>query len=263
MAMQVEYNPSTGEATVLDRGNGGHTISSEQLGSMNESNGRFEFQQLEERDPGYREQYSDNDNALADVDQFALDAAFTLCGGEQFVRGVIEDAPQWCDDASIDMFNEKIQVAFDSGELSSLEDILAGLVAQYLETVGYNNEAYEGDAYESEEETELYESFNEDREFNNPYFEIEAEEFVAELSQSDVNDALDIWDSTNVSGAQRAIGYASQFPVDHPIHVAAEALAYVATGEEHPRDVFDGLCDIVGEKIALTAFAQILDNANY
>ena len=263
MAFEATFNPATGESEFSNLGNGGNLVTSEDLGYMNESNGAFEFEQLEYSDPSYREQFSDNDNALNEVDQFALDTAFALCGGEEFVRGVIEDAPQWCDDASIDMFNEKIQVAFDSGELSSLEDILAGLVAQYLETVGYNNEAYEGDAYESEEETELYESFNEYRDFDNPYFEIEADEFVAELSQSDVNDALDIWDNTNVNGAQRAIGYASQFPVDHPIHVAAEALAYVATGEEHPRDVFDCLCDILGEKIALTAFAQILDNANY
>jgi hypothetical protein len=122
---------------------------------------------LEESDPSYREQFSDNDNALDEVDQFALDTAFALCGGEEFVRGVIESAPQWLDEASIDMFDEKIQAAFDSGELSSLEEVFAGLVAQYLEAVGYNNEeGFADDAFDPEGEYEEYEGFDPDEDYS-------------------------------------------------------------------------------------------------
>ena len=89
MAMQATFNPATGESEFSNLCNGGNLVTSEELGYINEGTGAFEFQQLEESDPSYREQFSDNDNALDEVDQYALDTAFALCGGEEFVRGVI------------------------------------------------------------------------------------------------------------------------------------------------------------------------------
>lgn len=264
MAMTAQFDPSTGESTIVNRGNGGHTVSAEDIGYFSEADGQFQFEQLEQSDPTYREQFSDNDNALADVDQFALDAAFALAGGEGLVREAIATASQWLDAASIDYFDEKVEELCSIREFSALQEVFEDLVARYKEAGGgvASSEAAPNYQEIDEEESQLYESFSADRDFDNAYFEIAADEFVAELSQSDVNDALDLWDSTNVNRAQRAVEYASSFPVDHPVHLAAEALAYVAVGEEHPRQVFEGLAGIIGEAQALSAFAQILDNIN-
>ena len=264
MAFEATYNPATGESEFSNLGNGGNLITSEDLGYMNEGNGEFEFQQLEESDPSYREQYSDNDNALDEVDQFALDAAFTLCGGEEFVRGVIESAPEWLDEASIEMFNDKIQAAFDSGEISSLEDILAGLVAQYLEAVGYNNEeGFAADAFDPEGEYEEFEGFDPDEDYSpDPELEEEADEFVNSLTEEDVEQALNIWEGTTESGAQRAVELAAQLPSNHPVRLTAAALAHVATSYDDPKEVFDELCEMIGGSVALACFAAILENVN-
>ena len=265
MAFEATYNPATGESEFSNLGNGGNLITSEDLGYMNEGNGEFEFQQLEESDPSYREQYSDNDNALDEVDQFALDAAFTLCGGEEFVRGVIESAPEWLDEASIEMFNDKIQAAFDSGEISSLEDILAGLVAQYLEAVGYNNEeGFAADAFDPEGEYEEFEGFDPDEDYSpDPELEADADEFVSGLTEGDVRQALNIWESTTESGAARAIEIAAQLPSNHPVRLTAAALAAVATSYDNDaRETFNELCEMIGENVALASFAAILEHAN-
>ena len=263
MAMQATFNPETGESDFSNLGNGGNTISSEDLGQMNESNGRFEFQQLEYSDPSFREQYSDNDNALFEVDQFALDAAFALAGGEGLVREAIATAEQWMDPASIETYNEKIDELVGAGEYSALEDLFSSLVAQYMEARGVTkSEGFADDAFGPDEQGEYEDSASDDRDFTNPHFEQQAEEFVSNLSQDDVHAALDLWDATPREGAERAIEYASQFPANHPIHLTSQALAHLVTSNEHPRQVLMDLIDIVGENVAMTSFAHILEAIN-
>jgi hypothetical protein len=260
MAMQVEYNPSTGEATVLDRGNGGHTISSESIGRMNEYNGEFEFQQLEESDPSYREQFSDRHNSLAEVDEFALASAFALAGGESLVREAIQTASQWLTDPEIDRFDALVQEAFDAGELSALEDVFKSLVHQYREAQGYNNtetERISEDAFDPETV-----SFDPDEDYT-PSEELqdEADDFVNSLTEGDVQRALDIWENTSELHAQRAIEFAAGFPSSHPLRLAAAALAHATTSNDDPKEIFDELCEMIGGSVALASFAQILQHA--
>jgi hypothetical protein len=264
MAMQATFNPQTGEAEFSNLGNGGNLITSEELGYINEGNGRFEFEQLEYSDPSYREQFSDNDNALAEVDQFALDSAFALCGGEEFVRGVIETAPQWLDAASIEMFNDKIDELFASGEISALEDVFAGLVGQYLEAAGYNDEeGFADDAFDPEGDYAEYAGLDPNEDFTpDPELEEEAAEFVNSLTEEDVEQALNIWESTSESGAARAVEIAAHLPSNHPVRLTAAALAHVATSYDDPKEVFDELSEMIGGSVALACFAAILENVN-
>jgi hypothetical protein len=252
MALECTYNPETGEAELTDRGNGGHTVSSEELGRLNPYTDELEL--YEQADASYREVHGDWAAELAEADRFALAASFELSGGEALVREAIGTAQNWLPPTEVERYNNLVDELAGSGEFSALQPIFTELVQRYLEAQG---------AAQAEDDGTDPEAYEDPRDFTDESFQEEAAEYVDQLDDESIDSLIDLWDSVPYEGAQAAVQFASQFNPEHPIHLTAQAMcAAVHFDDQTPMEVFEDLIDILGEEVALASFATIFSAIN-
>lgn len=251
MAMQATFDPTTGDSEVIDFGNGGHTITSEDLGRLNPLTDELELYEL--HDATYRESHGDWQAELAQADRFALAASFELAGGEALVRQAIGTAQSWLPPTEVERYNNLVDELAGVGDFSALQPVFTELVERYLEAVGAQVDTNQVNP----------EAFEDQRNFTDESFQEEATEFVDQLDDESIDSLIDLWDNVPYEATEAVIQYASQFNPEHPIRVTAEALcAAVYYDDQSPLEVFEELCDILGEEVALSSFATIYSNIN-